>query len=52
MTNNGKISWDSLVRRYYIPSIVLREIKIDGVTKWEVIDGQQRIDSVSSFFQR
>ena len=41
---------DSLVRRYYIPSIVLREIKIDGVTKWEVIDGQQRIDSVVRFF--
>lgn len=41
---------DSLVRCYYIPSIVLREIKIDGVTKWEVIDGQQRIDSVVRFF--
>ena len=40
---------DSLVRHYYIPRIVLREIKIDGNKKWEVIDGQQRIDSVIRF---
>ncbi len=42
---------DSLFRRYYIPSIVLREVIIDdNQSKWEVVDGQQRITSVQNFF--
>jgi len=43
---------DSLLRRYYIPSIVLREVDIgDNQSKWEVVDGQQRITTVQSFFK-
>ena len=35
---------DSLFRRYYIPRIVLREIRLNSdTTVFEVIDGQQRI---------
>ena len=46
-----KALMDSLFRRYYIPSIVLREVIIDdNQSKWEVVDGQQRITSVQNFF--
>ncbi|MCY3797089.1 MAG: DUF262 domain-containing protein [Chloroflexi bacterium] len=42
---------DSLFRRYYIPSIVLREVNLDDTqSKWEVVDGQQRINTVQAFF--
>ena len=42
---------DSLFRRYYIPRLVLREIRLgeDRVVK-EVVDGQQRIVTVQRFF--
>jgi hypothetical protein len=43
---------DSLIRRYYVPRIVLREVRLDGSTvKKEVIDGQQRITTVQLFFK-
>lgn len=42
---------DSLFRRYYIPRIVLREVRMDKQSvKNEVIDGQQRITTVQLFF--
>ncbi len=42
---------DSLFRGYYIPSIVLRKIRMnDKTTMWEVIDGQQRISTILEFF--
>jgi len=42
---------DSLIRRYYVPRIVLREVRLDERTvKKEVIDGQQRITTVQLFF--
>lgn len=42
---------DSLFRRYYIPNIVLRLIRInESETKHEVIDGQQRINTMQLFF--
>lgn len=42
---------DSLFRRYYIPKIVIREVRInDEETKNEIIDGQQRIVTVKNFF--
>ena len=42
---------DSLFRRYYIPKIVIREVRInDEETKKEIIDGQQRIITVKNFF--
>lgn len=43
---------DSLFRRYYIPRIVLREVRLDDErTVREVIDGQQRINTVQDFYQ-
>ena len=41
---------DSLFRRYYIPRIVIREVRLtDEQTIREVIDGQQRIATVQAF---
>lgn len=42
---------DSIFRQYYIPKIVLREVKV-GEENWknEVVDGQQRIITVQGFF--
>lgn len=43
---------DSLFRRHYIPRIVLREVRLsEDRTVQEVIDGQQRINTVQSFFR-
>jgi len=42
---------DSLFRRYYIPKIVIREVRLDEDRSVnEVIDGQQRIITVQEFF--
>lgn len=42
---------DSLFRRYYIPRLVIREVRLsDDRTVKEVIDGQQRITTVQNFF--
>jgi len=42
---------DSLFRRYYIPKLVIREIRLsDDQTVNEIIDGQQRIITVQEFF--
>lgn len=42
---------DSLFRRYYIPRIVMREVRLsEESTVNEVIDGQQRINTVQQFF--
>lgn len=42
---------DSLFRRYYIPKLVVREVRLsDNRTVNEIIDGQQRITTVQEFF--
>lgn len=42
---------DSLFRRYYIPRLVIREVRLsDKKTVHEVVDGQQRITTVQDFF--
>lgn len=42
---------DSLFRRYYVPRVVLREVRLsDQRTVSEVIDGQQRISTVQAFY--
>lgn len=42
---------DSLFRRYYIPKLVIREVRLsDSKTIDEIIDGQQRINTVQDFF--
>lgn len=43
---------DSLFRRYYIPRLVIREVRLsDSQTVFEIIDGQQRIITVQEFFE-
>lgn len=43
---------DSLFRRYYIPKIIIREVRLnDETTVKEMIDGQQRITAVQEFFE-
>ena len=43
---------DSLCKRYYIPKIVLREVRFsEDETKYEVIDGQQRITTILQFYK-
>jgi 5-methylcytosine-specific restriction endonuclease McrA len=42
---------DSLFRRYYIPKLVIREVRLsENQTVNEIIDGQQRITTVQDFF--
>ncbi len=42
---------DSLFRRYYIPKIVIREVRLnENRSVSEVVDGQQRIITVQEFF--
>jgi 5-methylcytosine-specific restriction endonuclease McrA len=42
---------DSLFRRYYIPKLVIREVRLsDDRTVHEIVDGQQRITTVQDFF--
>lgn len=42
---------DSLFRRYYIPRLVIRQVRLsEDRTINEVIDGQQRITAVQEFF--
>ncbi len=46
-----KALMDSLFRQYYIPKIVLREVRLDEKTiVREVIDGQQRIITAQRFY--
>jgi hypothetical protein len=43
---------DSLFRRYYIPKIVVREVRLrDDKSVKEIIDGQQRIITAQEFIQ-
>lgn len=42
---------DSLFRRYYIPKLVIREVRLtNDKTVNEIIDGQQRITTVQDYF--
>lgn len=42
---------DSLFRRYYIPKLVIREVRLSNTqTVNEIIDGQQRVTTVQEFF--
>lgn len=42
---------DSLFRRYYVPRLVLREVRLNETkVVREVVDGQQRITTVRRFF--
>lgn len=43
---------DSLVRRYYVPRLVFRQVQLsDSRAVNEVIDGQQRVTTVQAFFR-
>ncbi len=42
---------DSILRRYYVPHLVLRRVRLSATeTIDEVIDGQQRINTLQEFF--
>lgn len=42
---------DSIFRRYYVPKLVIREVRLsEDKTVNEIIDGQQRITSIQNFF--
>ena len=44
---------DSFFRRHYVPDIVLREVHTpDHLMKYEVVDGQQRINAIQEFFAK
>ncbi len=43
---------DSLLRRYYVPKLVLRVVRLSADRAVdEIIDGQQRITTVQEFFK-
>lgn len=43
---------DSLLRRYYVPNLVFRQVRLtEDATVDEVIDGQQRITTIQSFYK-
>jgi hypothetical protein len=43
---------DSLFRRYYVPKLVMREVRLnDNKSINEIVDGQQRITTAQSFFR-
>ena len=43
---------DSLFRRYYVPKLVIRRVRLsDERTVNEIVDGQQRITTVQEFFE-
>ena len=49
--NKKQALMDSLFRRYYIPKLVIREVRLSDIhTVNEIIDGQQRITTVQEFF--
>lgn len=43
--------FDSIFRRYYVPCLVIREVRLNNErTIREIIDGQQRITAIQEFF--
>lgn len=44
--------FDSLIRRYYVPRLVIREVRLsDNRIVKEVIDGQQRVTAIQDFYE-
>src|SRR5438105_10342613 len=44
--------FDSLFRRFYVPRLVVREVRLSADrTIREIIDGQQRITAIQEFFE-
>ncbi len=41
---------DSLFRQYYVPRLVIRQVRLPGNKVKKVVDGQQRITTVQQFF--
>ncbi len=42
---------DTMLKKYPLPLILLAEVEIDGVTKYEIIDGMQRLNAIFSFVE-
>lgn len=42
---------DTMIRRFPLPLILLAEVTIAGVSKFEIIDGMQRLNAIFSFIE-
>lgn len=43
---------DSFIRQLYVPPVVIRQVVLDGnQLRLEIVDGQQRINSIHEFFE-
>ncbi|NVM79883.1 hypothetical protein FHW83_005725 [Duganella sp. SG902] len=42
---------DTIARKFPLPLILLAEVMIDGVLKFEIIDGMQRLNAIFSFIE-
>jgi hypothetical protein len=42
---------DTMLRKYPLPLILLAEVEFEGVTKYEIIDGMQRLNAMFSFIE-
>jgi hypothetical protein len=42
---------DTIVRRFPLPLVLLAEVIIDGQSKFEIIDGMQRLNAIFSFVE-
>lgn len=42
---------DTMLKKYPLPLILMAEVEIDGVIKFEIIDGMQRLNAIFSFIE-
>lgn len=50
-TSQKQLLIDSLIKDFDIPKLYFRPIIVDGKTKYEIIDGQQRINAILEFLE-
>lgn len=48
-TSQKQLLIDSLLKNFDIPKLYFRDISVDGKTKYEVVDGQQRLNAIFDF---
>lgn len=42
---------DTIIRKFPLPLVLLAEVTIDGTSKYEIIDGMQRLNAIFSFIE-
>jgi len=50
-TDQKRLLIDSLIREYDVPKIYLMQVWEDGIVHFDVYDGQQRLDTMYTFFE-